>query len=1101
MNLPKIMGVLEKDEGKRIGRSLAWLVVVAVMPLLLFGSGVAWMIVKQEKNAVAENLADTASALRVAVDRELLSQFVAMDVLTTDVSLDTGDLALFGDRARRAIQAHGEWRNVVLIDPHTHTIVASGLPLPTPAPPTSSPAGVDEVVRTRKPMVAGVFAVGNVVKKPIILFLTPVVRGNRVRHVLGVVMDSKRVNDIFAEQRLPASWTGAIVDSHMILAGRSRNPERYVGVRSTPTLANRIAASESGMFTALNQEGATVYTVFSKSPVTGWSVAIGVPATEVDGPIRRILLQLVAAGGALIVLALLLTRMVGQGIVQRRNDYEQTLKESESRFRLMADSAPVFIWISDKNNVMTWFNQTALAFRGRSLEQELGEGWIEGVHPDDLQPCFEQFVHHVERREQFSMEFRLKRHDGEYRWIFDTGIPRFDEGGNYLGYIGSAFDITERRILEDKLHQLTRELSTILETSSLGIIKIRDRVQVWANRTMSEMFGYAPEELMNIETRQVYMSNADYDRLGAEAYPMLAQGLAYRTELQMKRKDGSITWVRLLGNAINPHDPGEGSVWIFEDINQQKALKDIRKKEQDQLKRSEIKFSTIFQTSPDIIAISEKSTGRIIEVNDAFERIMGYGREEAVGRTSRELNTWGSPELRQQMLDHLGDQKRVMNYQSSLRRKNGELFPALLSLEQVEIDGVHCIIISARDITEREAVKEELRNAKTAAEAANRAKSEFLANMSHEIRTPMNGVIGMAQLLSMTDLTGEQQEYVNALKVSGNNLLSLINDILDLSKIEAGKIRIELSEFSLANCINNIVLTQKSALFDKGLALNVDIDRDIPHLLVGDQLRVKQILLNLLGNAIKFTHQGSIGVSAHVVERYDSSLLVRITVRDTGIGIAPEARDRIFKPFVQEDGSTTRQFGGTGLGLSICRRLVELMEGGIAVESTPGSGSCFTVTLPFSLVRKGDNAGSAPLIPADSCATLPLRILFVEDTRISITFGMSLLAKMGHEVVLALNGEECLAELEKGRFDLVLMDIQMPVMNGEDALREIRRRERGSSRRQPVIALTAYSLRGEKERFLSEGFDGYVSKPLVIEELVQEMSRVTGMLVANAASS
>ena len=229
-------------------------------------------------------------------------------------------------------------------------------------------------------------------------------------------------------------------------------------------------------------------------------------------------------------------------------------------------------------------------------------------------------------------------------------------------------------------------------------------------------------------------------------------------------------------------------------------------------------------------------------------------------------------------------------------------------------------------------------------------------------------------------------------------------------------------------------------------------------------------------------------------------MLVQIAVRDTGTGISGDALDRIFKPFVQENKSTTRHFGGTGLGLSISRRLAELMDGSISVESVPGSGSCFTVTIPLSITRKAGSTDDTPHKIIDGWDGPPLRILFAEDNPVNITFGMALLGKLGHEVVSVVNGRDCLAELEQNRFDLVLMDIQMPVMNGEEALREIRKKEFGTSRHQPVIALTAYSMRGEKERFLGEGFDGYVSKPIGISDLVNEMKRVVGISVSSAGA-
>lgn len=381
-------------------------------------------------------------------------------------------------------------------------------------------------------------------------------------------------------------------------------------------------------------------------------------------------------------------------------------------------------------------------------------------------------------------------------------------------------------------------------------------------------------------------------------------------------------------------------------------------------------------------------------------------------------------------------------------------------------------------------------------DAAYDAKREFLANMSHELRTPMNGVIGMTQLLKTTPLDERQKEYLECLEVSAQSLMYLLNDILDLASIDTGRIELQPSTFSLRGTITNIVRTQQYELNAKGLAFTTDIPTSIPDALSGDQLRAKQVILNLLGNAVKFTEQGSIGLFVKQLEQHNDQILLQISIQDTGIGMKPELIETLFTPFTQADSSRSRKFGGSGLGLTISSRLVELMGGRIWAESEAGVGSTFHVALPFTVIRR--TAVELLEQPEPKRETqweaAPLSILLAEDNAISRKFAVTLLENMGHTVVSASDGKKALGWFEKDCFDLVLMDIQMPVMDGVASAAAMRAVEqKNGGRHTPVIALTAHAMQDEMELLLNSGFDGYVAKPFEVSALIEEMQRVLSL--------
>lgn len=659
----------------------------------------------------------------------------------------------------------------------------------------------------------------------------------------------------------------------------------------------------------------------------------------------------------------------------------------------------------------------------------------------------------------------------------------------------------ERR--NDELVRLNRDHDNLLSSTEVGTVFLDNQLKIRKFSSATAAFMKLMPQDLGRPIEHIAYELASPKEFREQLSAVLETGVRQEQELQT----GPEQWVLQRILPFRQEDgSSEGVVLTFTDISAvkqaQAAVADMNR----QLEQKVAERTLALSASESRIRAFIENSGQgfwqlgpnrlTIDVNPALCTMLGYRREEMLGRSPLEFVDADNRAIFQYQMGRIeGSLHR--NYEISLSHKDGRLLPVLFhATTHHDADGnVDNAFSFITDLGEQKRVEREMRKAMEVAESANRAKTQFLANISHEVRTPLNGIIGMSHLLHMTALTDEQQEYLRNLDDSSQSLLAIINDLLDLTRMESGNFGLEQVDFQAEQLVHDVLRIHQPMAQRKGIQLQLEFSPDLPATLRGVPQRLKQILHNLLGNAVKFTDEGRVTLSVTPVAIPGQHLQVRFSVHDTGIGMAPETITRIFAPFAQADETISRRYGGTGLGLTICRRLTELMGGSIEVESTPGEGSCFTLTVPMKTPLSAVQLPAAPTSHQLAKET-SLKVLLAEDQPVGRLYATRLLERLGHRVTAVEDGKQALEAWEQDGYDLILMDVQMPGMDGIAATAAIREREKGGASHTPIIALTAHALTEDRGKLMGHGFDGYVPKPIDVEGLLMEINR---LLVAACA--
>jgi PAS domain S-box-containing protein len=931
--------------------------------------------------------------------------------------------------------------------------------------------------------------------------------------------------------------------------------------------------------------------------------------------------------------------------ISRRVDAERALEETEARYRSLVESLPLNVFQKNLDGQFTFVNRRMCDAMRREPDEILGKTDADFYPPEPAAKYRSDDIDVATTGNVLEdVEEHVSRKTGEKTYVHVLKAPIRDARGHIIGTQGMFWDVSARRRAEDALHEVETRQKAIVD-AALDCIITHDKEGriIDFNAAAEQTFGYRRDEVIGEDMAELLFSSRPRDRHRADVYRFTFANeegglVGQRLEIPAARKGGEEFVAEF---AMQPVVVGGATVFTV-------FLRDVTERSQaaEALRQSEERARQIVETAFDAYVAADAG-GIITEWNAQSEEMFGWPRSEVVGKRLSEIiipERYSEQHERGMRRYWETGEARILNQRIELTAlyRDGREFPVELTIWPLEVEGTTQFHAFIHDITRRKKDEAEIQAAKEAADEANRAKSAFLANMSHEIRTPMNAIVGMTEILLDDVLSVQQREYLSIIDSSAESLTILIDDILDYSRIEAGRLELELKEFRLPDCLAGTLKSLAVPAHKQGLELVSDIRADVPERVIGDQTRLRQVLVNLVGNAIKFTPSGEVVVSVEPLSRTADEIEIHFVVSDTGIGIPEDRRQLIFEVFEQVDTSMARKFGGTGLGLAICARLIELMEGRIWLESEEGVGSQFHFTTRLKLGEEfatdlttgdlanihdmrvlvvDDNASSRHALsemlrrwqmqpttvanaetalealaaadrndhdfglilidahmpgtdgfalarqmqerlpellprcimllssgersddiarceqlgmfayllkpinqselfdvvvavaggesllssiparaePLDVKSIDALTILLVEDSLYNQKLTVGVLQNRGHQVSVAENGKEAIAAVEREQFDLVLMDVQMPVMDGLEATQVIRDRERQSGRHVPIIAMTAQAMSGDRERCLEAGMDAYLSKPVRAARLHEAIESIVTKRAAETA--